>query len=81
MTEASSSANQSSEKYDIERDGNTLVINDELHIQLFVDTVDWEGVEPTEYEWLDEGAFALRDKETQAGVQVVMREDQGGSDE
>ncbi len=64
-----------SSNYNIERKDNELVINDELHITLFVDTVDYEGIEPDSYEWLDEGAFALRDKETQAGVQVVMTEE------
>lgn len=61
-------------KYPIDTDGNTLVINDELRLTLWVDTPDDEGIEPDEFEWLDEGAFGLYDHDADAGVQILAQD-------
>ena len=59
-------------KYSVDTDENTIVINEELRLTLWVDTPDEEGIEPDEYEWLDGGAFGLYDADEDAGVQVSM---------
>ena len=73
----------SESKYSVDTDGNQIIINGELVLTLHVDTPDGETVEPDKYEWLDDGAFGLYDRPSEAGVQVQMadRSLRGDADE
>lgn len=58
--------------YSIETEENKIIINGELELRLWLDTEDEQGIKPTEYEWLDEGAFGLYNHDKETGVQVQM---------
>jgi len=58
----------------IRHDGNRVIINESLAITLWLNTEYDEGLKPTEYEWLDEGALALTEPTTGDSVELLVQE-------